>query len=85
MPTLLRREYTHAPPPPVAVDLARVMLVGCGAWLVALVVTVLLAATGTTGWEPAQVCVAGLVLGLVGVPLARRKQADASAPRRPTP
>lgn len=85
MPSLLRREYTHAPPPPVAVDLVRVMLVGCGAWLVGLVVTVLLAATGTTGWEPAQVCAAGLLLGLVGVPLARRKQADAPPAGDPAP
>jgi len=79
VPTLLRREYTHAPPPPVDVDLVRVMLVGCAAWLLGLVVTTVLAATGTTGWEPAQVCGAGLALGLVGLPLARRKQADVTA------
>lgn len=52
---------------PLQVDLAKVAGVGTAAWGVALVVAVVLAATGRTGWVPTAVCVAGALLGLVGV------------------
>jgi hypothetical protein len=58
------------PPEPIAplqVDLARVMWAGTAAWAVALVVTVVLAATGRASWMPAAVCGTGMVLGFAGV------------------
>ncbi len=55
------------PTTPLQVDLARVAGVGAALWGVALVVAVILAATGTTGWIPTAVCATGALLGLVGV------------------
>ncbi len=52
--------------PPVQVDLARVTVVGSALWAVALVVCVVLGATGTLGWLPAAVCATGLALGGLG-------------------
>lgn len=66
---LLRPERT--PPAPVHVDLGPVLLVGTATWFVALVVTGVLAALGTTGWTPAVVCAAGVVIGVGGVVWAR--------------
>lgn len=57
----------HRPaPPPVQVDLARVTVVGSALWALALVVCVVLGATGTLGWPPAAVCATGLALGGLG-------------------
>ncbi|WP_426594349.1 DUF2530 domain-containing protein [Cellulomonas sp. McL0617] len=62
----------RTPPPPVPVNFARVMRVGTLAWAVALVVTVVLAATGSIDWTAAWVCGVGIVLGLLGARWARR-------------
>ena len=54
---------------PVATDDRRAVLIGCGIWLFALIATVLLRddlhSTGRGWWV--WVCVAGLVLGTLGV------------------
>lgn len=63
------------PVTPLRVDLARVAAVGAAAWGVALLVTVVLAATGTTGWLPAAVCATGALLGLAGIAWSRRHDA----------
>ncbi|ASR56434.1 DUF2530 domain-containing protein [Cellulomonas sp. CW35] len=62
------------PPPPVEVDLARVTVVGSALWLLALVVTVVLALVGTTGWTPVAVCATGLALGGLGYRWAARRR-----------
>ncbi len=60
-------QYTHEPPPPVDVDLARVMAVGTAVWVVALVVAIVLALAGTISWVPTAVCATGAVLGVAGI------------------
>lgn len=55
-----------APTRPLEVDLARVALGGMVLWSVGLVVTVVLALTGRTGWIPVAVCVTGVCLGVAG-------------------
>ena len=52
---------------PIQVDLARVVGVGTAAWGLALVVTLLLALVGRTGWTPVWVCAVGVLLGLAGI------------------
>lgn len=52
---------------PLRVDLARVVWAGTALWGVALVVSLILAATDRTGWTPVWVCVAGTLLGFAGV------------------
>ena len=71
-----------APTRPLEVDLARVALGGMALWLVGLVVTVVLAAVGRTGWVPVAVCVTGLVLGLAGRAWAGRHDALGRRMRR---
>lgn len=73
------KRYTHAPPPPVDVDLAKVMVVGIGLWAVGLVVTLALLLLDRTDAVPAATCATGLVLGLLGLRWARRHD-----PRRAT-
>ncbi|WP_082495025.1 DUF2530 domain-containing protein [Cellulomonas sp. Leaf334] len=77
MPSLIARllHPTRTPPPPVDVDLGRVMLVGTAVWGVAFVVAVVLAGSGDASWMPAWVCATGVVLGLLGVLWARRNTA----------
>lgn len=77
MPSLIDKLFhpTRTPPPPVDVDLARVMLVGTAVWAVAFVVALVLALTGEASWMPAWVCAAGMVLGLLGAGWARRNTA----------
>lgn len=48
------------------------MRVGTLVWAVALVVTVVLAATGSLTWDAAWVCGVGIVLGLLGMRWAYR-------------
>ncbi len=55
------------PVKPLEVDLGKVLVWGTAAWVVALVVAVVLGATGTTGWIPTAVCATGAALGLLGV------------------
>ena len=67
--TLLHPQRT--PPPPIDVDLARVMVAGTALWVVALVVALLRWAdvvAAEWGW----VCAAGVLLGVVGLLWARR-------------
>jgi hypothetical protein len=77
VPSLIDKLFhpTRTAPPPVAVDLGRVMLVGTGVWVVALVVAVVLALTDGASWMPAWVCATGAVLGLLGTRWARRNTA----------
>ena len=81
MPSLIARllHPTRTPPPPVDVDLGRVMLVGTAVWAVALVVALVLALTGEASWMPAWVCATGMVLGLLGAGWARRNTARQKA------
>ena len=66
MPTEQPAQPVHpsAPTRPLEVDLARVALGGMVLWAVGLLVTVLLAVRGRTGWTPVGGCVTGLVLGV---------------------
>ncbi len=73
-----RRSPDDAPVAPLTVDLARVMTVGTGLWLVALVVTLVLWLTGTTDGIPAAVCATGAALGLFGWDWARRHRPPAT-------
>lgn len=78
MPSLIARllHPTRTPPPPVDVDLGRVMLVGTGIWAVAFVVAVLLAwEDDDASWMPAWVCATGALLGVLGMLWARRNTA----------
>ncbi|MBO3084954.1 DUF2530 domain-containing protein [Cellulomonas fengjieae] len=80
---------TRSAPPPVAIDLARVLVAGTAVWGLALVVTAALAAMGEVPWDAAWVCATGAVLGLLGLRWARKHpdpaaQAPASTPT-PTP
>ncbi|MEZ0446829.1 DUF2530 domain-containing protein [Cellulomonas sp. ICMP 17802] len=81
MPSLIDKLFhpTRTAPPPVDVDLGRVMLVGTGIWGVVLVITAVLAATGRASWTPAWVCAAGAFLGLLGYGWARRNRARQKA------
>lgn len=83
MPSLIDKLFhpTRTPPPPVDVDLGRVMLVGTGVWVVAFVVTAVLAATDVATWLPAWVCATGAVLGVLGYGWARRNTARQKAAR----
>jgi hypothetical protein len=65
-------QIDRSPSPPVEVDLARVVRVGMALWLVGLVVTLVLAIGGTTGWVPFAVCATGLALGVLALLWARR-------------
>ncbi|WP_029291599.1 DUF2530 domain-containing protein [Cellulomonas sp. HZM] len=56
----------HPPVEPFQVDFVRVMTVGTLVWVAALVVTLVLLATGTVGGIPVAVCAAGAALGLLG-------------------
>ena len=63
---------TRTTPPPVAVDLERVVLAGTGIWVLAMLVTGVLAFTGALAWEIVGVCATGAALGLLGADWARR-------------
>ena len=57
---------TRTTPPPVDIDLGRVVLAGTGVWALALLVTAVLALTGEVVWDIVWVCATGVVLGFVG-------------------
>ena len=68
--TLLHPQRT--PPPPIDVDLARVMGAGTVAWAASMVVTGVLWWLDLAPGEWVYVCGAGVVLGLAGVLWSRR-------------
>lgn len=68
--TLMHPQRT--PPPPIDVDLAKVMGVGTAVWGVALLVTGVLWLVGTVPGTWPCMCAAGVGLGLVGVLWARK-------------
>jgi hypothetical protein len=65
---------TRTTPPPVAIDLGRVVLAGTAVWVLALVVTGILALTGAMAWDIVWVCATGVALGLLGLDWARRNK-----------
>jgi hypothetical protein len=71
MPTVIevivRADRRRPDPPPVRVDMRRVILVGIVAWLIALVVTTVLWWMGEATTTPVWSCVAGAVLGVAGL------------------
>ena len=64
---------------PLAVSTARIVRWGIGAWVVALVVTLVVPALheGDRDWWP-WCCVAGIVLGLIGYTYVRRGRGNAA-------
>ncbi|MEG3614322.1 DUF2530 domain-containing protein [Isoptericola haloaureus] len=76
MTLLLHPERRRPTPAPPATDLVRVVLVGVAVWTVALVVVGVLAATGVVPVGAVAICGAGILLGLLGLPWARRHRGD---------
>ena len=68
---------------PLGVDVPRVVLAGIALWALALAVTLLVPAlhTGRRDWWP-WACVAGVVIGVLGLAYVRRGRGNASAARR---
>lgn len=79
MPSLVRLlthpEERRPGPPPLRVDLRRVLLGGIGLWAVALVATVVVFLMGDGTQEAVVTCVAGILLGGAGL-LWERKHRD---------
>ena len=71
---LLRSGRRREDPPPVEVDMRRVALVGLVLWVCGLAVAVVLWRTGTITATPVWSCVAGVVLGLLGLVWARGRR-----------
>ncbi|ACZ31934.1 hypothetical protein Xcel_2927 [Xylanimonas cellulosilytica DSM 15894] len=78
MPSLLRiltRPETRRPgPPPLAVDLRKVLLAGIACWVVATVVVGVLVALDVKELTALWVCLSGLALGGLGLLWARGKR-----------
>ena len=73
---LLHPELRRPGPPPVRVDLRRVLLLGIAAWTVALVVALVLLATGNGDVEVVATCGAGIVLGGAGLLWEKRHRRE---------
>jgi hypothetical protein len=71
---LLHPEQRRPSPPPLKVDLRRVMLAGIAVWAVALVGALVLLATGAQDGTGVAVCGAGLALGGLGLLWERRNR-----------
>jgi hypothetical protein len=71
------------PTQPVAVDTAPIVVAGLACWLVALVVVLAVPGLhqGPRSWWP-WVCVAGLVLGTLGLLYVRRGRGNAAGARK---
>ena len=71
---------------PLGVDVPRVVLAGIVVWAIALAVTLLVPAlhTGRRDWWP-WACVAGVVIGALGLAYVRRGRGNAAAARRSSP
>ncbi|MGF0118027.1 DUF2530 domain-containing protein [Promicromonospora sp. Marseille-Q5078] len=80
MPSLVRLlthpEERRPGPPPLRVDLRRVMLGGIAAWTVALVVTFVLYLTASTRAEVVVTCVVGILLGGAGLLWERKHRRE---------
>ena len=78
------RPVEPRPVEPLTVDVPRVVLAGTVLWAIALVVTLLVPAlhTGRRDWWP-WACVAGVVIGALGLAYLRRGRGNAAAARRP--
>lgn len=80
MPSLVRLlthpEERRPGPPPLRVDLRRVVLGGIGLWSVALVATLVVFVMGRATVEAVVTCVAGLLLGGAGLWWERRHRHD---------
>ena len=75
----LRPDRRRASPPPLAVDLRVVSLVGMAVWAVATVVGVLLWRLADAPWTVPATCVTGLALGVLGLRWDRRHRRDTPA------
>lgn len=73
---LLHPEQRRPGPPPLRVDLRRVILVGLAAWTVALVVALVLLVAGARDGEGVAVCLAGIALGGLGLVWERRHRRE---------
>ncbi|GGI05626.1 DUF2530 domain-containing protein [Isoptericola cucumis] len=74
MSLLLHPERRRPGPPPLRVDLRRVLLAGIAAWAVVLVVTVVLLALGRATPEVVVTCAVGVLLGGLGLLWERRNR-----------
>ena len=68
------RQRLQPSPPPLEVDLGRIMLVGTMVWAVALVVSAVLVFLDVVGPRAPIICAAGLVAGSYGVWWSRRHE-----------
>lgn len=64
---ILRPDRRREDPPPVDVDMRRVLLVGLALWVAGLVVAVVLWRAGVITTTPVWSCVAGVALGFVAL------------------
>ncbi len=78
MSLLAHPEKRRPSPPPPRADLTRVVLLGMGAWAVALVVTLILFARDSASLLAVLTCAAGFLLGGPGLLWARRHRNDRS-------
>ncbi|WP_205710954.1 DUF2530 domain-containing protein [Isoptericola sp. BMS4] len=67
MTVLTRPERRRPAPPPLRVDLRRVLLAGIVLWAVALVVSVVLLTLGRDASQTAVTCAVGILLGGLGL------------------
>jgi hypothetical protein len=73
---LLHPERRRPGPPPLRVDLRRVLLAGMAAWFVALVVFGVLAILGRSTTQAVATCATGLLLGGAGLLWERRHRRE---------
>jgi hypothetical protein len=73
---ILRPERRRENPPPVDVDMRKVILVGLALWLGGVVVAVVLWWTGVITATPVWSCVAGVLLGVAGLVWERGHRRD---------
>ncbi|SKC38997.1 DUF2530 domain-containing protein [Krasilnikoviella flava] len=80
MPSIVRMlthpEERRPGPPPLRVDLRRVVLGGIGLWVVALVATLVVYLTGRGTEEAVVTCVAGILLGGAGLLWERKHRSE---------